>query len=140
MPEGGGEDTTWESKAGEGGGGGRNRFPALERLDLAGCARVGDTELAQLPLLGKLVWLSLAGCGEVTDLGVSHLAALSGLTYLDLTACCKVLPAPILLPPPPGLTPPGRHTLAPPRPTAVPPMRTQYATAGKQALSLKREA
>ncbi len=66
------------------------RFPALERLDLSGCPKVVDADLAPLTQLTALKWLRAAGCQEITDQGLVHLVGLSNLAHLDLTNCCKV--------------------------------------------------
>jgi hypothetical protein len=65
-------------------------FPALERLDLAGCAALGDAGLARLACLPGLTWLDLWGLGRVTDAGLMALAGLPALATLNLRHCARV--------------------------------------------------
>lgn len=91
------------------------RFPALRRLDLAGCTRVGagglarvgevgtlealdlwsvpgvnDAGLAEVARLGGLVTLNLRRCRAVTGCGLAHLGALGELSVLSLGDCPQV--------------------------------------------------
>lgn len=66
-------------------------FPALERLDLAGCARIGDAGLERLASQAPgLVWLDLFGLVQVGDPGLAALGRLRGLGTLKLRHCARV--------------------------------------------------
>lgn len=66
-------------------------FPALERLDLAGCARITDAGLEQVAALAPgLAWLDLFGLGRVGDAGLRAIGRLGGLGTLKLRHCARV--------------------------------------------------
>ena len=63
------------------------KFPGLQRLDLAGCDDITDSGLARLSNLAHLADLTLKYCDGVTDAGISHLVGLPKLRTLDISGC-----------------------------------------------------
>lgn len=68
-------------------------FPALERLDLAGCARLGDAGLARLREVPGLIALDLWGLSRIGGAGLAHLAGLPALGALNLRHCARLASA-----------------------------------------------
>jgi hypothetical protein len=66
------------------------RFPALARLDLAGCTRVTAAGLAHVGALPALDTLDLWSATRIDDAALEPLAALGGLVTLNLRRCAKV--------------------------------------------------
>lgn len=69
------------------------RFPALRRLDLAGCTRIGAAGLTRVAEVGTLEALDLWSVPGVNDAGLVEVARLGALVTLNLRRCRGVTPA-----------------------------------------------